>query len=172
MPSINVWQRVDRVLCCPWLALLLSCLRTGPVHRKISMLRPSQALLSYWPGRDLSTMQTKSLPTPSIIWRLKVRFKRKNHFNLFQVFSFDLKKDQLLTEIDEGVKRCEVTVNHNEVSYSLTYDHLSLVKAICCCSTEQRSRRTQNGNFAEITTGLASPLSAIQLILLAVKGPA
>lgn len=73
MPSINVWQRVNRALCCPWLALLSSCPRTGPVHREISMLRPSQALLSYWPGRDHSTMQTKSSPTPSITWRLKVR---------------------------------------------------------------------------------------------------
>lgn len=73
MPSISAWQRMNKALCCPWLASLLSCLRTGPVHQEISMLRPSQALPSYWRGRDRSTMQTKSSPTLYIIWRLKVR---------------------------------------------------------------------------------------------------
>lgn len=89
MPSISAWQRVNRVLCCLWLALLLSCPRTGPVHQEISMLRPSQALLSCWPGRDPSTMQTKSLPTPYIIWRLKVRPKRRT---ISLCFSYELKR--------------------------------------------------------------------------------
>lgn len=73
MPSISAWQRMNKVLCCPWHALLSSCLRTDPVHQEIYMLKPSQALPSCWPGRGLCTMQIKSLPTPSITWRQKVR---------------------------------------------------------------------------------------------------
>ena len=92
---------------------------------------------------------------------------QKIQFILFQVFHLSLKT---LVVNWEGVKRSRMTGNHNTLSHSLTCDQLSLVKAICCCCTEQRSRRTPNGTFTEITTGLASPLSAPQLILLAVKG--
>lgn len=38
-------------------------------------------------------------------------------------------------------------------------------KAIWCCRTEQRSRRSQKGNFIGIKTGLASALSAPELQL-------
>lgn len=128
MPSISAWQRVNRALCFPWLDLLLSCLRTGPVHQEISMQRLSQALLSYWPGRDHSTMQTKSLPTPSIIWKQKVRPRK------FICFFLSSKKSHELvwTWRDESVKRGRMTVTHTTLTcdqLSLAEDHLLLHRA-------------------------------------------
>lgn len=156
MRSTNAWQKVNKVLCSPWLALLLSCLRTGPVHQEISMQRPSQALLSYWHGRNRSTMQTKSLPIPSIIWRLKVRPRGRTISICFRFFASRC-KDRL-----RGMK---VWMMRNDQNTRISYLTLSCMinfpwwrPSVCC--TEQRSRRSQKGNFTEITTGLASPLSA------------
>lgn len=148
MPSTSAWQKVNKVLCCPWLALLLSCQRTGPVHQEISMLRPSRVLLSYWHGRNLSTMQTKSLPTPSITWRLKVSPGGRT------IHSYVLRLWEMKMWID-----AKKSVNDNKLFRSVVYDQHSLVKAICCCCTEQRLRRSQKGNFTGIKTGLASVLS-------------
>lgn len=73
--------------------------------------------------------------------------------------------------LGEDVKRREVTAEHNEPAHSPVREPLSSAKAICCRCTERRSRGSQRGNFTEITTGLASPLSGPQLILPTVKGP-
>lgn len=73
--------------------------------------------------------------------------------------------------VGEDVKRCEVMAEHNEPARSPVREPLSSAKAICCRCTERRSRGSQRGNFTEITTGLASPLSGPQLILPTVKGP-
>lgn len=91
----------------------------------------------------------------------------KNKMEKSQVFHFSFKRSIVNSEGWWCERRKDVL---NKLSHSLAYDQLSLVEAICCCCTEQRSRKTQNGNLTEITTGLASPLSTPQLILLVVKG--
>lgn len=89
--------------------------------------------------------------------------KRRHRLEQLQVFEFSRGGMK-------GVKRCEMTTKHNKPARPLVYDPLSSLKAICCCCTEQRSRRSQKGNFTEITTGSAGPLSAPLLILSTVKG--
>lgn len=147
MPSISAWRRVSKVPSCRWLASLSSCRRTGPAHPEISTLRPSPAPPSYWPGRSRFTTQTKSLPTPSTIWKLKV--------------STGLR----IVHGCEGSRLGEIQNEPgDEPSHPPQYEQCFSGKAIWCC-TEQRSRRAQKGNLIGIKTGLASALSAPKLQL-------